>query len=74
MLNILKRKYAAQIEIFKNSMLLPKTAKYVFICSIKPCLVFNPSEWQFKFRCRVSPAVLFSARHLNSDRELLYSS
>jgi hypothetical protein len=27
----------------------------------------NPSAWRFKFRCRVSPAVLFSAWHLNSD-------
>jgi hypothetical protein len=34
----------------------------------------NPSTWRFKFRCRVSPAVLFSAPHLNFDRELLYSS
>jgi hypothetical protein len=30
--------------------------------------------WWFKFCCRVTPAVLFSVRHLNSDRELLYSS
>jgi hypothetical protein len=36
--------------------------------------VINPSAWRFKFRCCVSLAVLFSARHLNSDRELLYSS
>jgi hypothetical protein len=36
--------------------------------------VLNPSAWRFKFHCRVSPAVLFSARHLNSDRKLLYSS
>jgi hypothetical protein len=36
--------------------------------------VVNPSAWQFKFRCCLSPTVLFSARHLNSDRELLYSS
>jgi hypothetical protein len=36
--------------------------------------LINPSAWRFKFRCRVSPAVLFSARHLNSDQELLYSS
>jgi hypothetical protein len=37
-------------------------------------LYLNPSAWRFKFRCRVYPAVLFSARHLNSDQELLYSS
>jgi hypothetical protein len=36
--------------------------------------MFNPSAWRFKFRCCVSPAVLFSAHHLNSDWELLYSS
>jgi hypothetical protein len=37
-------------------------------------IILNPSAWRFKFRSRVSPAVLFSARNLNSDRELLYSS
>jgi hypothetical protein len=35
--------------------------------------MFIPSAWRFKFHCHVSPVVLFSARHLNSDRELLYS-
>jgi hypothetical protein len=24
-------------------------------------MMFNPSAWRFKFRCHVSPAVLFSA-------------
>jgi hypothetical protein len=40
---------------------------------VKQSLV-NPSAWSFEFRCRVSPAVIFSDRHLNSDRELIYSS
>jgi hypothetical protein len=34
----------------------------------------NPSAWSFKFRCRVYLAVIFSDRHLNFDRELIYSS
>jgi hypothetical protein len=34
----------------------------------------NPSARSFKFRCRVSPAVIFSDCHLNFDRELIYSS
>jgi hypothetical protein len=34
----------------------------------------NPSVRSFKFCCRVSPAVIFSARHLNFDLELIYSS
>jgi hypothetical protein len=36
--------------------------------------ITDPSVWRFKFRCRVSPVVLLSARHLNSGRELFYSS
>jgi hypothetical protein len=36
--------------------------------------VLNPLVWRFKFSCRVFPAVLFSARNLNYNRELLYSS
>jgi hypothetical protein len=36
--------------------------------------VFNPSARSFKFRCHVSPAVIFSDRHLNFDGELIYSS
>jgi hypothetical protein len=42
--------------------------------SALPACFFNPSAWRFKFRCHVSPVVLSSGRHLNSVRELLYSS
>jgi hypothetical protein len=34
----------------------------------------NPSAQSFKFRCRVSPAVIFTDRHLNFGWELIYSS
>jgi hypothetical protein len=37
-------------------------------------LIINVSARSCKFRCRVSPAVIFSARHLNFDRELIYLS
>jgi hypothetical protein len=30
-------------------------------------LTVNPSAWRFKFRCLVSPAVIFFSRHLISD-------
>jgi hypothetical protein len=41
MINIVKKKYAAQLETFENIMVIHKQEKYAFISTIKPCLKFK---------------------------------